>query len=129
MQPETGPFSSHPAIADSGYYEGPPGKGGGGVGGFVGSIFPCSKKNFLVFPCSLKVFLRFWCSLFPKICFCSRVSSFIFLLFPCSLKINSHVPLLPKTPGRPSLRTAQTTVPTMSAKRELTVMLKDKSHE
>ena len=53
-----------------------------------------------MFPCSLKVFLRYWCSLFPKICFCSRVPSFIFLMFPCSLKVNDHVPLLPKTSGR-----------------------------
>ena len=69
----------------------------GPQGGEGGSMFPCSQHNFpcvLVFPKSI---FR-WCSLFPKICFCSRVPSFIFILFPRSLKVNGHVPLNPKHP-------------------------------
>ena len=85
-------------LKEKGNNEGLPGVARGEGRGCPYSLVP--NKIVLVFLCSC---VRFWCSLFPKICFCSGVPSFIFFLFPYSPKVNGHVPMFPKTPGRPSI--------------------------
>ena len=67
-----------------------PNRGGGGD--FV------PNKIFFMFPCSLKVFLQFWCSLFPKICFCCRVPSFIVFFGPLFPKSKWPCSLVPQNP-------------------------------